>query len=330
MLKILIDDKEFLESSFKTEKELEKIVVKNYEKIFGEKTYYFDLKKGMRHKKGDLLTIPDGYLLRFSREPSLTIIENELSTHDIVRHIGLQFVRFNSALTDTSKYQVRKFLINYLKENPKEEEKVQKLLSETSYKDSPSLLDQVTMEQGIGFAIVIDKTTEELERVVSPFHPEIIVIKKYQNQNKELIYHVESESNQLEIQTVTSKAKKKGMRGNPEIDTIVCAAQKEGFNDVFLRENRWFKIRISPERIPKIKYIAMYESKPIAAIRYVGKVKEIKPYKNSGKWEVVLEGPATKIKPIKCPSENPNLAPQGPQYTIKTLIDKASTLEDIF
>ena len=158
----------------------------------------------------------------------------------------------------------------------------------------------------------------------------IFFYNNYQNQNEELIYHVESESNQLEIQTVTSKAKKKGMRGNPEIDTIVCAAQKEGFNDVFLRENRWFKIRISPERIPKIKYIAMYESKPIAAIRYVGKVKEIKPYKNSGKWEVVLEGPATKIKPIKCPSENPNLAPQGPQYTIKTLIDKASTLEDIF
>jgi len=330
MSKILIDDKEFLESTFKTENELEKIVVKNYEKIFGEKTYYFDLKKGMRHKKGDLLTIPDGYLLRFSREPSLTIIENELSTHDIVRHIGLQFVRFNSALTDTSKYQVRKFLINYLKENPKEEEKVQKLLSETSYKDSLSLLDQVTMEQEIGFAIVIDKTTEELERVVSPFHPEIIVIKKYQNQNKELIYHVESESNQLEIQTVTNKTKKKGMRKNPEIDTIVCAARDEGFNEVFLTENRWFAITINPIRIPKIKYIAMYEVKPISAIRYVGKVKEIKPYKNSGKYEVILEGPATKIKPIKLSSENPNLAPQAPKYTIKTLIDKASKLEDIF
>ena len=239
-------------------------------------------------------------------------------------------MRFNSALTDTSKYQVRKFLVNYLKENPKEEEKVQKLLSETSYKDSPSLLDQVTMEQEIGFAIVIDKTTEELERVVSPFHPEIIVIKKYQNQNKELIYHVESESNQLEIQTVTNKTKKKGMRKNPEIDTIVCAARDEGFNEVFLTENRWFAITINPIRIPKIKYIAMYEVKPISAIRYVGKVKEIKPYKNSGKYEVILEGPATKIKPIKLSSENPNLAPQAPRYTIKTLIDKASKLEDIF
>ena len=330
MLKILIDDKEFLESSFKTEKELEKIVVKNYEKIFGEKTYYFDLKKGIRHKKDDLLTIPDGWLLRFSREPSLTLIENELSTHDIYEHIGLQFLKFQSALTETSKYKIKKFLDNYLKENPKEEEKIRKLLSETPYKDSSSLLEQVAMEEEIRFAIVIDKKTEELERVVSPFHPAIIVITKYQNQNEESIYNVESESNQLEIQTMTNKVKKKGMRGNPEIDTIVCPAQKEGFNDVFLRENRWFEIRINPERIPKIKYIAMYESKPIAAIRYVGKVKEIKPYKNSGKYEVVLEGPATKIKPIKLSSENPNLAPQAPRYTIKTLIDKASTLEDIF
>ena len=59
-------------------------------------------------------------------------------------------------------------------------------------------------------------------------------------------------------------------------------------------------------------------------------MREIKPHKNSGKYEVVLEGSPTKIKPIKCPSENPNLSPQGPQYTIKMLIDKASTLEDIF
>lgn len=75
----------------------------------------------------------------------------------------------------------------------------------------------------------------------------------------------------------------------------------------------------------------MYETKPISAIRYVGKVKEIKPYKNTGKYEVILDGEPEKIKkPIKLPEKNPNLAPQSPKYTLRSLIDKASTLEDIF
>ncbi|MCH7561884.1 MAG: hypothetical protein IIC67_11075 [Thaumarchaeota archaeon] len=95
--------------------------------------YYFDLKKGIKHDKGSILTIPDGYLLRFSQNPSLTIIENELSTHDVVTHIGVQFIKFNSALTDTSKYRVKKFLTDYLKENPKEENQVKQLLSLTHW-----------------------------------------------------------------------------------------------------------------------------------------------------------------------------------------------------
>ena len=60
----------------------------------------------------------------------------------------------------------------------------------------------------------------------------------------------------------------------------------------------------------------------------MGKVKEIKPYKNTGKYEIILDGPATKIKPVKL--SNPNIAPQAPKYSIKNLIDSASTLDDIF
>lgn len=331
MTKILAGEKEFVLTSFQNEAELEKIVVANYTKIFGDNTYYFDLKKGIKHKKGDLLTIPDGYLLRFSREPSLTIIENELSIHDVVEHIGLQFIKFNSALTDTSKYSVKKFLAEYLKENPKEETKVKQLLSETPFNNFSDLLDAVVMEQKMDFTIVIDETTEELERVVSPFHPEIIVLKKFQNSDNEIIYHVESDSSQPEIVQEVSKSKKKGMRRLPEIDTIVCPAQEEGFNDVFLKENRWFAIRIHPKRLPKIKYLAMYEVKPISAIRYIGEVVEIKPYKNTGKYEVVLKGPARMLEtPIKLSKEYPKLAPQASKYTVSKLFEGATKLEDIF
>lgn len=330
MTKILIGDKEFILTSFQTEAELEKVVVQNYTKIFGENTYYFDLKKGIRHKKGDLLTIPDGYLIKFKSQPIMIIIENELSTHDPVNHIGLQFVKFQSALTDTSKYNVKKFLTEYLKDNPDEEKKLMSLLETTPYKDVSTLFDEILLDNEIGYAIIIDETTEQLERIVKPFAPEIIVLKKFQF-NDELIYHVESDSYQQEYVQTTKTSNKKGMRSLPEIDTIVCPAQEDGFNEVFLKEHRWFQIRIHPSKIPKMKYLAMYESAPISAINYIGEIAEIKPYKNTGKYELVLRGPAQKLKtPIKLSNDYPNLAPQGPKYTIKSLFEGAKKLEDIF
>jgi len=329
MTKILVKDQEFVLTSFQNEAELEKIVIQHYTKIFGENTYYFDLKKGIKHKKGDILTIPDGYLLRFNSEPSLTIIENELSTHDIVTHIGVQFIKFNSALTDTSKYRVKKFLTDYLKKNPKEEDKVKQLLSNTPYNNSSDLLDAVVMEKKMDFAIIIDDATEELERVVSPFNPEIIVLKKFQCNNN-IIYHIEMDSSPLEIIPIKNLMKSE-MRELPQIDTIVSPAQPEGFNDIFLKENRWFKIRIHPKMLQKIKYIAIYEVAPISAIRYIGEVAEIKPYKNTGKFELVLNGPAKKLKtPIRRSKEYPNIAPQGSKYTYRRLFDGATKLEDIF
>ena len=330
MEKILVANKDFDHVPFKNEAELEKVVVENFTKIFEENSYYFDIKKGIRHQKGDLLTIPDGYLLTFGNNPTMTVIENELSTHDVVKHIALQFAKFHSALTETSKYSVKKFLIEYLKEHSQEEQKIEKLMARTRFKSVSDLLDAVIMDQKVEFAIVIDEKTDELERVVSPYNPDIHVLKKYEC-GDEIIYHIEDEGEQESSQKSIKKTLKTPMRRLPEMDTIVCPAQEEGFNDVFLKEHRWFEIRIHPKRIPKIKYLAMYETKPISAIRYIGKVKEIRPYKNTGKYEVILEGEPIKIKkPIKLSKDNPNLAPQSPKYTVKNLLDNAETLDDIF
>jgi len=120
------------------------------------------------------------------------------------------------------------------------------------------------------------------------------------------------------------------MNDSPKIDTIVCAAKPEGFKNVFLKEDRWYKVRISRKMKNKIKYLAMYESYPISAIRYIGEVKTIKPYKNSDYSEIVLKGKAQKIKPITLSKENPYLAPRSIKYTRKKWIEEAKTLDDVF
>ncbi len=335
MAKILSGKKEFILTSFQNEAELEKVVVKNYLKIFGENSFYFDIKKGIRHKKGGLLTIPDGYLIKFEPKPTLVIVENELSTHEAVNHIGIQLMKFKSALsTEASKYSVKKFLTQYLKDNPNKEKKLKTLLSNTSNKDLSTLFDEIILDKKIEYAVLIDETTKELEMVLNQFDPEIIVIKKFQNKNK-VIYHIDVESSTRKtipsIKKFSKKSKKKEMRKPSEMDTIVCPAQQDGFNKVFLQEHRWFQIRINSSKIPKIKYLAMYESAPVSAINYIGRVADIKPYKKTGKYEIILRGPAQKLKtPIKLSSDNPNLAPQGPKYSSKSLFNDAKILEDIF
>ena len=328
MFKILLREKEFQQISFTKEAELENVVIQNYAQIFGQNTYYFNLKKGMRYKKGDLLTIPDGYLLKLGNNSSMTIIEHEISTHDAISHIAVQFLKFFSAVTETSKYALKKSLIEYLKENPKELEKINSLITRNGLKNISDVLDSAIMDAKIQYAILIDEKSDELIRVTRLFNPEIYTIKKFQSKN-EIMYLIDGE----EIQKVSerSSSKRPPMRKLPESDTIVCPAQEDGFNEVFLQENRWFQIRIDDNKLQKIKYLAMYESAPVSAINYVGEVKKIIPYKNTKKYEIILNGPAIKLPtPIKKSKEFPNLAPQGPKYTMKSLLDEATKLEDIF
>jgi len=113
-------------------------------------------------------------------------------------------------------------------------------------------------------------------------------------------------------------------------DIIVCPGQNWGIEEVLLKQHRWYAVEINKERISSLKYLAIYEKKPIKGIRYIGKIKKIQPYNDSGKYEILLDGSVKKIKIIKRSKNKPNLAPQNRQYTLKKLLDKAEWLEDIF
>lgn len=76
---------------------------------------------------------------------------------------------------------------------------------------------------------------------------------------------------------------------NPERDTLIVPAKPDGFNNVFLRENRWYYIRISDEKINQIKYIAAYEAQKNKCIQYYAEVdyienSEIKTGYQDIKW----------------------------------------------
>ena len=330
MTKLLVNNKLFKLTRFKDEDELEKVVVKNSNLIFGNRTIYFDIKKRVSSPKGDILSIPDGYVLSFQEsKPRLWVIENEISTHDAYKDIGVQLWKFASSFKEGSR-KVKSFLLEEIKNNKEINQKISELMKESRFPNFSELLDFVVFDQEYGFVVVIDERTEDLNFALKQLakQPEIIEIKKFVNtiDQNEVIFGFS------EFQEEIKEAITKQVKKISDVDTIVCPANEEGFKAVFLGENRWYAIRMSPSIVSQIKYIAMYETAPVSAIRWIGLVQNIRPYKDTGKYEVVLSEKRKLDKSLKLSEEEgkKGIAPQGPRYTKMEFIQKAKKLSDIF
>jgi hypothetical protein len=116
----------------------------------------------------------------------------------------------------------------------------------------------------------------------------------------------------------------------PEIDTVVVPARKEGFEEVFIGEDRWYKVRIHGAIRPQIKYIAVYQVAPKSAITHIAPVKSIKPWKDSGKVVLNFTEAAKEIGPIKLVKKGRVKAPQSLRYTTRERLLSAKTLDDIW
>jgi hypothetical protein len=114
-----------------------------------------------------------------------------------------------------------------------------------------------------------------------------------------------------------------------ESDTIIVPAQKDGFDDVFLGQNAWWAIRIGGGMIPKVKYIAAYQSTPISAVTHVAPVASIEPYGEDGKYKLIFSEPARPIKPIPF-ADAPSGTMQGPRYTTYARLMAAKKVTDLF
>jgi hypothetical protein len=115
-----------------------------------------------------------------------------------------------------------------------------------------------------------------------------------------------------------------------EIDTIVVPARSDGFQEVFIAENRWYAIRIHSSMKPKIRYIAVYQVAPVSAITHMAEVADIEPWKDTEKYCVNFKGPAQKIGPIPLVSGGRVAAPQSIRYTSFARLQNAKSLDDVF
>ena len=102
---------------YENEAELESAILLVQDQLFGRNRIYLDVKKKIG-AKGGIRNIPDGYLLDLSsRKPRLYVVENELASHDPLRHIAVQILEFSMSF-EGERQTVKKILLHAIESQP--------------------------------------------------------------------------------------------------------------------------------------------------------------------------------------------------------------------
>jgi predicted transport protein len=150
---VILNDEVYNLYSYKLEEELEKLAIEHTAELFGKNTHFFNVKRKIVSKSG-IGSTPDGYLVDLTND-KFFIIEVELSSHDIVRHVMNQLSRFKMAMDNSeARYELAKFLASTT-DTVKNRNKV----SDMDY------LARI-IGKGVGIFIIIDSISEQLNEVV--------------------------------------------------------------------------------------------------------------------------------------------------------------------
>ena len=100
--------------SWSKEADFEQCVVEQADGLFGPTSIFLPIKHRVR--KGVIVTIPDGYLLDLAdpSSPRMFVVEVEIRTHDLFKHITDQLIRFAAAFAH-DQLPVRRFVAEAIK-----------------------------------------------------------------------------------------------------------------------------------------------------------------------------------------------------------------------
>lgn len=228
----IIDDSGavYTQYTYTKETDFEKMIVAHASAVFGNDGIYFDIKKLIgTPKKG--ATIPDGYFLdlTFHNDPKLYLVEVELNSHDVYRHIGEQILRFGIS-TETDKYKLKNTLLSAVNGDAAKKKKLTEFFEKSKYDNINELLDKVIFDNKPAAIIVIDEATEELSNVMAQLTmaTEVIEAQTYVCGEKKLHRFSPFKDEVLTNLPANSDA--------DELDTIIVPAREEGFIEEFLKK----------------------------------------------------------------------------------------------
>lgn len=310
--------------TYSLESEFEKMIVANVNSIFGKDGIYFDIKKLIgKPKKG--ATIPDGYYLdlTFHTDPRLYLVEIELNSHDVYGHIGEQILRFGIS-SEMDKYKMKNLLLEAIQADSKKQAKLNEYYKHSSYNNNSELLDKVIFDNKPAAIVIIDEATEELSNVMGQLTmtTDVLEAQTYVCGIKKLHRFTPFKDDIITDIPVSEDA--------DELDTIVVPAREDGFAEEFIKNSRWFAIRISGAMIDKIKYIAAYQVAPVSGITYIAEVDRIEKYNDTNKYILFFKPDSTqKLNKVGL-GKKKGQAPQAPRYSSYKAIMNAKTIDDLW
>lgn len=321
---VLFENTNYKLLDFDTEKEFEKAVINNCKYLFGKNTIYIDTKKLIGNKNSFHKTIPDAFLLDFSNEkkPQLYFVENELSTHDAYGHIAEQLLRFSTSMK-TSPKQIRIKLLDVINNDSKILQEINVFIKKGNFDNLDQLINYL-IDNPMKIVLVINEVTPDLNLSLGELKnsPDVVSMQRYSDGDKLIFVYepMREEIAQFELEKNIDI---------DDFDTIVCPAFEEGFKQAYIENDAWWAIRISQKAREQLKYLAIYEKSPIAAVKHVAEIDRIEPYQNSGKFKVFLKNKKT-INPIELDKGIKGIAPQSPRYTTYNKLLRAKKLSDLW
>ncbi|MGH9784218.1 MAG: hypothetical protein ACRD88_08530 [Terriglobia bacterium] len=327
----------YREYPFERERELEDAILEVSPSLFGKNRIYLDVKRRIGGQ-GHTQNIPDGYLLDLSssREPKLYVVENELSKHEPLRHIAVQILEFSLSF-ESSPHSVKEIVKAAVRDRPEAEVICKDYATGHGFENLDYLLERMIFGPNrFNALVIIDEVDEELETVLISrfkFPVEILTLERYAGADGKRVYKFDPFLEDVATDTAQAEliATPRVILDPSDIDTIVVPARDDGFQNVFLGENRWYKIRIHSSMISKLKYIAAYRVAPESAITHIAPIASIEQWPETRKYVVNFSEPASTIGPIRLVSPDGTVyAPMAPRYTSRARLEKATNLDDAF
>jgi hypothetical protein len=321
-------------ANYRSEVDLESAILQVQSELFGRNRIYLDIKKKIG-AKGGLRNIPDGYLIDLNGlKPRLYVVENELASHDPLRHVAVQLLEFSLSFA-AERRAIKTILLSALQAYPIAKDLCEQFSRLRNYRNLDHMLEEMVFDGLFAALVIIDEMSDELQTVLAEkfrFGVEVLQVSRYTNAGGESFYQFKPFLAGITEDLVAP------VEGNgsarpldvAEVDTIVVPAQSGGFQETFLGENRWHAIRIHGTMRPQIKYIAAYQVRPISAITHIASVSSIEPWGDTGKFVVNFSEPAGEITPIELVPKGRVKALQNIRYTTLKRLEAAKTLDEVW
>ncbi len=328
---------QYLPDSFSLESDLEEAIIEVALALFGPKRIYLDVKRRVG-SKGKTTNVPDGYLIDLTsrRKPVLYVVEVELVKHEPLKHIAVQILEFSLSF-ETEQLRVKKAIREALDAQQKARKACEDYARANGFENLDYLLETMIYGGQFSALVIVDDLSSELEAALMgrfKFPVEVVTLTRYTDKGGEHLYEFEpflaGIAGATEEEPVEASATVENPLDPSDIDTVVVPARDDGFQEVFLGENRWYQVRVHSSMAPRIKHVAVYRVAPVSAITHLAPVAAIEQWKDTNKRVIIFAESAHEIQPIERVTRGKVKALQSLRYTSLKRLLAATNLDEAF